>query len=94
LREFLTIWRSSSAPLIEELRQAFQAQDTDTMSSVAHRFKSSSRSIGALPLGDLCADMEMACRANDHDEISTLMQRFEELYSETDAAVANTLDHL
>lgn len=94
LREFLTIWRSSSAPLIEELRQAFQAQDTDTMSSVAHRFKSSSRSIGALPLGDLCADMEMACRAHDHDEISTLMQRFEELYSETDAAVANTLDHL
>ncbi|MET3999900.1 PAS domain S-box protein [Marinobacterium sp. MBR-109] len=94
LREFLTIWQSSSAPLIEELRQAFEAQDTGTMSSVAHRFKSSSRSIGALPLGDLCADMEMACRAHDHDEISHLMQRFEQLYSETDAAVSNALDHL
>jgi HPt (histidine-containing phosphotransfer) domain-containing protein len=94
LREFLTIWQSSSAPLIDELRQAFEAQDTGTISSVAHRFKSSSRSIGALPLGDLCADLEMACRAHDHDEINSLMQHFEQLYSETDAAVTNALGHL
>lgn len=94
LREFLTIWQSSSSPLIEELRQAWQSQDTGTMSSVAHRFKSSSRSIGALPLGDLCADLEMACRAHDHEDISSLMQRFEQLYNATDAAVTDALDHL
>jgi len=94
LREFLSIWKSSSAPLMDELRQAWQDQDTDTMRSVAHRFKSSSRSIGALPLGDLCADLEMACHAHHHDELATLVDRFEQLYGETDAAVSDTLDQI
>ena len=92
LKEFLTIWQNASAPLIAELHQAFEVQDTATISSVAHRFKSSSRSIGALPLGDVCADLEMACRAHDHEEIGRLVQYFDRLYSETNAAVTNALE--
>ncbi len=94
LREFLTIWQTSSTTLMAEVRAAWEVQDSGTLSSLAHRFKSSSRSIGALPLGDLCADLEMACRAHDHEEVAVLMQRFEQLYSQTDAAVTDALCHI
>ena len=65
LRRLLAIYLSSLRSADEELRAAFAANDVRAIGNIAHRLKSASRSVGALALGDLCAEMENACRAGD-----------------------------
>jgi len=94
MRELLTLWQSSSAPQMEELHSAWQEKDADKVGSLAHRFKSSSGSIGAQPLGDLCADLETACRDQDHDRIAELVQQLEPLYRKTDSAITTAMTQM
>jgi len=91
MRELLSLWQSSTAPQMEELHNAWQKTDADKVGALAHRFKSSSRSIGAQPLGDLCADLETACRDQDHALITELVQQLEPLYRQTDSAITRAL---
>jgi HPt (histidine-containing phosphotransfer) domain-containing protein len=65
LRRLLGIYLSSLRSSVEELQAAFAANDVRAIGNIAHRLKSASRSVGALALGDLCAEMENACRAGD-----------------------------
>ena len=43
------------------LLAARAAADVLQVGAIAHQLKSSSRSVGALTLGDLCAELENAC---------------------------------
>jgi signal transduction histidine kinase/HPt (histidine-containing phosphotransfer) domain-containing protein len=47
------------------IRAAAAAGDFGEVGSVAHRLKSSARSVGALPLGDVCAQLENSSRLGD-----------------------------
>ena len=55
--------------------------------AIAHKLKSSSRSIGALPLGDLCADIEDAASKGETDNLGTLGSQFDTTYRHTIEAV-------
>ncbi|MEE8222655.1 MAG: Hpt domain-containing protein, partial [Nitrosomonadaceae bacterium] len=48
-----------------------------TVIAVSHKLKSSARSVGAMVLGDLCAEMEQAGKAKDSDALLKLLYRFE-----------------
>jgi two-component system sensor histidine kinase/response regulator len=75
--EFLRDFRSSSARIAAELRSAFQLGQTAAVSAAAHKLKSSARSVGALALGELCAEMEQAGKAGDTEALALLLPRFE-----------------
>jgi two-component system sensor histidine kinase/response regulator len=77
ISEFLRDFRSSSARIAVELRTAFQLGQAAAVSAAAHKLKSSARSVGALVLGELCAEMEQAGKVGDTEALAVLLPRFE-----------------
>jgi len=78
IREFLHDFRLSAAKIAAELRAACAAGETAAAGAHAHKLKSSSRSVGALALGELCAEMEKAGKAGDAKALTALLPRFEQ----------------
>ena len=60
-----------------ELANACAAQRTADAAAIAHKFKSSARSVGALKLGDLCSAMEAAAAAGALTAMAALLPQFE-----------------
>jgi signal transduction histidine kinase/CheY-like chemotaxis protein/HPt (histidine-containing phosphotransfer) domain-containing protein len=77
VREFLSHYRAASTGLAAEMRVAGAAADIRQLGALAHKLKSSSRSVGALALGDLCAELENACRSGKRENVSQGMVEFE-----------------
>ncbi len=77
ISEFLRDFRTSSAKIAVELRTAYQAGQTAAVGAAAHKLKSSARSVGALLLGELCAEVEHAGKADDAAALMILLPRFE-----------------
>ncbi|WP_239190842.1 ATP-binding protein, partial [Candidatus Nitrotoga sp. HW29] len=77
INEFLRDFRSSSARIAVELQTAFQLRQAAAVSAAAHKLKSSARSVGALMLGELCAEIEQAGKAGDIEALAVLLPRFE-----------------
>jgi HPt (histidine-containing phosphotransfer) domain-containing protein len=77
ISEFLQDFRVSARKTADELRAAWQAGDAKTAGSIAHKLKSSARSVGALQLGELCAQMEQAGKAGDMTRLNELLPSFE-----------------
>lgn len=84
INEFLQDFRASSARIAADLRAACQAGEAATAGAAAHKLKSSARSVGALVLGDLCAEMERVGKAGDIQAFKELMPRFESELSVVD----------
>lgn len=78
IREFLHAFILSAAKLAAELRVACMAAQPAVAGALAHKLKSSSRSVGALVLGELCAEMEQAGKAGDAAALLLLLPRFEQ----------------
>ncbi len=80
VHEFLMNYLSISAEQVADLRSAIAADDAQHVAAVAHKLKSSSRSIGALSFGDCCAELESACKAGNRPAIQQAILSFEEEY--------------
>ncbi|GLU31049.1 hypothetical protein Busp01_08910 [Trinickia caryophylli] len=74
-----------SASLAAELRAHLDARRANEAAAVAHKLKSSSRSIGALALGELCARIEA-------DSKQGIDMSFTELSMQFDAAYSSAID--
>jgi two-component system sensor histidine kinase/response regulator len=88
ISEFLQDFRASSVKIATELRAAYQAGQTAVVAAAAHKLKSSARSVGALALGELCAQMEQAGKAGDTAALTTLLPRFETELAAVDKYIA------
>ncbi len=77
VREFLRDFRISAVKVAAELRIACGAEQTAVAGALAHKLKSSARSVGALALGELCAEMEAAGKAGDMGMLALLLPKFE-----------------
>ncbi len=77
IRDFLHDFRLGAAKTAAELRAACAADRTADAGALAHKLKSSARSVGALALGELCAAMEKAGKADDMKTLMTLLPEFE-----------------
>jgi two-component system, sensor histidine kinase and response regulator len=53
------------------------AQRAAQAAAIAHKLKSSARSVGALKLGELCADIEIAGHAGDFTAVAAVLPDFE-----------------
>jgi len=78
IRRFLTDFHSSAAGMAAALHNACLAGQAAEAGAIAHKLKSSARSVGALPLGELCAEMEQAGKAADVKALAVLMPEFEQ----------------
>jgi HPt (histidine-containing phosphotransfer) domain-containing protein len=45
---------------------------------LAHKLKSSARSVGALVLGELCAELEKTGKAGDNKALALLLPKFDQ----------------
>ncbi|MEZ4391767.1 MAG: PAS domain S-box protein [Polyangiales bacterium] len=77
IRTFLSEFRAAAQRDAEALRGALSAGDLTAVGRVAHRLKSSSRSVGALALADQCARLEAAAKRHALDEVTASMRPFE-----------------
>lgn len=77
LSEFLQDFRSSATQIAAELKTAYAAGQAAQAGALAHKLKSSARSVGALALGELCAEMEQAGKAEQIETLTALLSRFE-----------------
>jgi signal transduction histidine kinase/CheY-like chemotaxis protein/HPt (histidine-containing phosphotransfer) domain-containing protein len=92
VRELLVEFRASARRLAEELHGACTQDDLRQVAAIAHKLKSSSRSVGALALGDRCAELENASRAGVRDDILHVLLQFDEALAAADAAIAHILE--
>ncbi|MCP4701655.1 MAG: Hpt domain-containing protein [Gammaproteobacteria bacterium] len=63
LEDVINTYVQDAAMLVEEIRQAAEAGDADTLQRKAHPLKSSSASLGARKFAELCKALEAAGRA-------------------------------
>ncbi len=88
VRELLEDFVESQARSMVELRAAVVTGDLVGVGAAAHKMKSAARSIGALHLGDLTAELESASKRFDGAGVAVGMSRIEAC----DAAVGVELD--
>ncbi|HHX89224.1 MAG TPA: hypothetical protein GX700_05510, partial [Paracoccus sp.] len=89
--EFLGAFRDQMAPMVTQINEAAMTRDLRQIGALAHRLKSSSRAIGAMDLGAVCARIEEVCRKEDADELSPLLARFERSAAAVGSAIAHTI---
>ena len=78
-----------SAELAEQLQGHLAHDRAREAASVAHKLKSSSRSIGALPLGELCAEIEATASKGELGSFGQLSARFSLSYRRAIEAARN-----
>lgn len=76
IQEFLQDFRISAAKAAAELKRACEAGAAVEAGAVAHKLKSSARSVGARTLGDLCEELEQAGNAGRIEVLATLLPKF------------------
>ena len=85
IKELLQYFRSSTTEIAVELRAAYTDGQTAQVGALAHKLKSSTGSVGALELGELCADIEQAGKAGQIEALAALVPRFEVEIAAVDA---------
>ena len=75
LERVVEAFDSSSARLLPQLREAHAARDLQGIRHVAHTFKSSSASVGALALSRHCAEVEAMIRDGQVDDLDRRVQQ-------------------
>jgi len=77
IERILAIFRDSLPETAIEVREGCSSGDASRVRMAAHRLKSSARSIGALRLGQVCAELERASREGGVARFPELLARFE-----------------
>ncbi len=75
--DFLHDFRRSATQIATEMKTAYAAGQADQVGALAHRLKSSARSVGALGLGKLCDEIEQSGKADQVEMLTALLPRFE-----------------
>jgi len=89
MRELLDGFLEDAARLLAEAREALEMDALDRLMALSHQMKSSSASVGALPLSDIMRRIERACAegtdiehellAEAESEFAVVAKRFDEL---------------
>ena len=74
-KEILNDFVGPATANAEEIAAAVESKSAKDVGAAAHKLKSSSRSVGATELADLCADLETAGKSDDWDTIDDAAPR-------------------
>ena len=89
----LSDYLESLRHLADELRAAYTAGDLGQVCAITHKLKSSSRLVGALPLGEVCAGLEKWGKAGDTSAVTQAMPQFEASLAAVEKELARLLDN-
>ncbi|GJM13505.1 MAG: hypothetical protein DHS20C12_19080 [Pseudohongiella sp.] len=78
IQSFLSEYRQSAENAAEQIDQAYKDGQWKQVGELAHALKSSSRSVGALALGEICAELESAGKNDDESQIHSAMAGFDQ----------------
>jgi HPt (histidine-containing phosphotransfer) domain-containing protein len=87
VREFLAFFRQTAQQQCTEMSTACAMDDTRTMASIAHKLKSSSRSIGAEALANICAAIEASGSSDDMTAMRAHMVAFDTEWRRVEADI-------
>lgn len=90
---FLTDYRSLAEKASADMDAAFANNDWKKISDIAHMFKSSSRSVGATELGDICANLEYVGKKSDAKDAERFKSDFDNALTEVYRLLSEKLDH-
>ena len=76
IRDFLVDFRHSARAIATELDAACVAGQAAQVGALAHKLKSSARAVGALALGELCAELEAAGKGSEVGAVQAIHPRF------------------
>jgi PAS domain S-box-containing protein len=82
--DFLQDFRRSAKQIAAEMKSAYATGQAAQVGALAHRLKSSARSVGALELGELCDEIEQSGKADQVETLTTLLPRFEAEMADVD----------
>jgi HPt (histidine-containing phosphotransfer) domain-containing protein len=91
VRSFLGDYVAGARDQMGGLRAAAAAGDARQAAAIAHKLKSSSRSVGALALGDLCAELETAGTAGDKAQVAQILPQLGTMFVRVEDAIAREL---
>lgn len=92
VREFLQDFHASATTMALALQTSYASGDWAATGALAHKLKSSSRSVGALVLGDLCQSIETAGKGGESGNLAHMLQQFEQELKRVDAFLHAYLD--
>jgi signal transduction histidine kinase/CheY-like chemotaxis protein/HPt (histidine-containing phosphotransfer) domain-containing protein len=75
VKEILHEFIEPSNDCCREIKEALDGQSASGVAAAAHKLKSSSRSVGAHELADICTELEFAGKSDDWDKINALAPR-------------------
>ena len=87
IRQLLQSYLDASRGYADELQTANTADDITVVGAIAHKLKSASRAVGALSLGDLCADLENAAKSGDMQDVQAKVPEFMATFDAVDKAL-------
>lgn len=76
IESFLSEYQLSAESAAVQIEDAYKAGQWKQVGELAHTLKSSSRSVGALALGEICAELESAGKKDDEPQIHSAMAGF------------------
>ncbi|MCW9088353.1 MAG: PAS domain S-box protein [Gammaproteobacteria bacterium] len=88
---FLSEYLKTTRKLFQEMKAAFEAGDMGHVSAIAHKLKSSSRSVGALALGDLYAGLQNTGKEGGRAYIVKQMAELEATWSAVESEICTLL---
>lgn len=65
-----------------EMANSFHASDVSALATSAHKFKSSSRAVGALQLGKICESIEHMCNQQQFRALDAAYAAFEQEFEQ------------
>ena len=91
VRGFLREYRTVAEGHARDLHIAHDRRDYAEMARIAHKLKSASRSVGARPLGECCAELERAAKSGAAASVDPHVAAFEGLLQAVFASLAPLL---
>ncbi len=79
--DMLSLFVEMTQPLIDKLQKAGQEEERDSLRELAHSLKGSSRSVGALKMGDIASEIQTQTENNSCNItlITKIVQEFEDV---------------
>jgi len=91
LQGFLTHFQTSAARTAAALGEACRGGQSARAAALAHQLKSSARAVGALALGELCAELERTGQAGTPEALPGVWSRFEPEMAAVDACALDLI---
>ncbi|MGB5330453.1 MAG: EAL domain-containing protein [Gammaproteobacteria bacterium] len=77
-RDLLNAYREALADDLDNIQQAFAWKNNEQLAELTHKLKSSSRSLGAMGMSQICQQLEAAANAADWDDIEKQMPQLQQ----------------